>query len=59
MDRFLEQKKKADDLESEAQHVLSQNTKKQKLQTSDDEYIKLSGFIECLSDVVKQDSLCL
>ena len=40
MDRFLEQKKKANDSESNAQHILSRKTKKQKFQTYKDRYIK-------------------
>jgi len=40
----------------EAQHVWSQKTKRQKVQTYDEDYIKL-GFIECPSDVTKPQCL--
>ena len=52
MDKFLVRKKNAKDSECEAQHVVSQNTKRQKVRTYDEEYIKL-GFIECPSDFNK------
>ena len=52
MDKFLVRKKRAKDSECEAQHVVSQHTKKQKVRTYHEEYIKL-GFIECPSDFNK------
>ena len=52
MDKFLVRKKKAKDLECEAQHVFSKKVKRQKVRTYDEEYIKL-GFIDCPSDITK------
>ena len=52
MDKFLVRKKKAKNLESEAQHVFSQKVKRQKVQTYDEEYIKL-GFVGGPSDITK------
>ena len=57
MDKFLVQQK-AKDSECEAQHILSQKTKRQKARTYDEGYVKL-GFIACPSDVTKpQCVLC-
>ena len=56
MDKFLEQKKKENESKSETQYFLSQNTKKQIIQTYNEEYLKL-GFIECLSDISKLKGL--
>ena len=56
MDKFLVRKKNAKNSECEAQHVVSQNTKRQKVQTYDEEFIKL-GFIECPSDFNAEDIL--
>ena len=63
MDKFIKRKKMSndindsdDDSECEAQHVLSQKKKGQKLRKYDYEYIKL-GFIECPSNVTKPQCL--
>ena len=39
MDRFLKRKERANDLECETQHVISQKTKTKKLKTYNEEYI--------------------
>ena len=52
MDKFLVQKQKAKVVECKAQHVFSQKVKRQKVQTYNEECIKL-GFIDCPSDITK------